>query len=180
MKILITACKFFMLMSILTGFLYPSLITGISQLVMPKRANGSLIYIDGQVRGSVLIAQKTTANNYFWPRPSAVDFDPLKPSGGSNFGPTSAKLKKAVAEREKILGNESTAELVFASGSGLDPHISLQTAFIQIPRIAKARALSEDRLKELIYSLKEGKQFGFLGSYYVNVLLLNKALDDIR
>lgn len=173
-----TAIKIFIFMTVLTGVIYPLFITGIAQLTMAKLANGSLIQKGDKVVGSVLIAQDMTEDRYFWARPSAVDFDPIKPSGGSNLGPTSQKLKETVEERKKKFGEDAPTELLYASGSGLDPHISLETAYFQIPRVAKARSINENQLKNLIHELSEGNQFGFLGTRYVNVLLLNQALDE--
>lgn len=160
----------FIFMTILTGIIYPLVVTGISQLFIPWQANGSLIQKSEQIIGSSLIAQNTTNDRYFWPRPSAIDYDPMKPSGGSNLGPTSKKLKDQIEERKKKVGNKAPAELLYASGSGLDPHISIKAAYYQIPRIAKVRSLDKKQLKTLVDSLKEG--------FYVNVLLLNQELDN--
>ncbi len=172
--------KLIFLMTLLTGFIYPMIITFLGQSAMPFLANGSLITSDAQFLGSLLIAKKTEGNGDFWPRPSSIDYDPLKPSGGSNLGPTSQELKKIIKERKQKVGHNAPPELLFASGSGLDPHISLETAYYQIPRIAKNRGMKEEDLKKLIDTLKEGKQFHCLGPEYVNVLLLNKSLDDRR
>lgn len=172
------ALRMFILMTLLTGIIYPVLIIVIAQLTMPALANGSFINKNEQIIGSSLIVQNMTEDRYFWPRPSAIDYDPMKPSGGSNLGPTSQKLKDTVKERQQKLGQNAPTELLYASGSGLDPHINLESAYFQIPRIAKARSISEEKLKNLIDSLKEGKQLGFLSSFYVNVLLLNLALDN--
>lgn len=171
------AIKMFILMTILIGLIYPFFITLIAQFILPKQANGSLIKQGERVVGSVLIAQNTTDHRYFWPRPSAIDYDPIKPSGGSNLGPTSQKLKEAVAERKQKVGEQAPSELLYASGSGLDPHISLETAYFQASRVAKARAINEKILQNLIDSLAEGDQLGFLGPRYVNVLQLNLAVD---
>lgn len=173
-----TAVKIFLFMTVLTGVIYPLFITLVAQFTMPNLSNGSLVQKGGQPIGSLLIAQNTTDERYFWPRPSAIDYDPIKPSGGSNLGPTSQKLKDAVEERKKKVGNKAPSELLYASGSGLDPHVSLETAYFQIPRVAKARSIQESELKKTIDSIAEGKQLGFLGPRYVNVLLLNQALDD--
>lgn len=172
------ALKMFLFMTLLTGLAYPLLITSIAQLTMPKLANGSVIEKDGKIIGSILISQSTSQDRYFWPRPSAINYDPMKPSGGSNLGPTSKKLKDVVEERKNKLGKDAPSELLYASGSGLDPHISLDTAYFQISRIAKTRSINKDSLKELVDSLTEGKQLGFLGTHYVNVLLLNQKLDE--
>ncbi|CUI17986.1 Potassium-transporting ATPase, subunit C [Candidatus Protochlamydia naegleriophila] len=173
-----TAVKVFLFMTVLTGLIYPLVITGVAQLTMARLANGSLIQKGNQTLGSALIAQNTTEDRYFWPRPSAVDYDPMKPSGGSNLGPTSQKLKEAIQERKQKVGDQASPELLYASGSGLDPHINLETAYFQIPRVAKARSMNEGDLKNLIDHLSEGKQLGFLGERYVNVLNLNQALDE--
>lgn len=172
------AVKIFLFMTVLTGIIYPLFITLVAQFTMSNLSNGNLVQKGDQIVGSLLIAQNTTDDRYFWPRPSAIDYDPIKPSGGSNLGPTSQKLKDTVEERKKKIGNEAPSELLYASGSGLDPHISLETAYFQIPRVAKARSIQESELKKTIDSIVEGKQLGFLGSRYINVLLLNQALDD--
>lgn len=174
MHIVRIALKMLFSMIILTGLIYPLLITVIAHVTMPRRAGGSLIWQGNQIIGSRLIAQNFKGEAYFWPRPSAVHFDPIQPAGGSNLGPTSQKLKEAVAERTKALGSYPPAELVYASASGLDPHISLETAYFQLDRILKARDLSDkDQLRSLIDSLAEG-----FGKNYVNVLLLNQSLDQ--
>lgn len=173
-----TAIKIFIFMTILTGVIYPLFMTAIAQLTMTKLANGSLIQEGDKTIGSALIAQKMTQDGYFWPRPSAIDYDPIKPSSGSNLGPTSQTLKDAVEKRKKELGHDAPPELLYSSGSGLDPHINFETADFQIPRVAKARSIDEKQLKNLILELSEGNQLGFLGPRYVNVLLLNRALDE--
>lgn len=175
-----TAIKMFLFMTVLTGLAYPLLITFVAQVAMPHSSNGNLVVRGGQTIGSWLIAQNVTDERYFWPRPSAIDYDPLKPSGGSNLGPTSKKLKDVIEARRQKVGRKAPPELLYASASGLDPHISLETAYYQIPRVAKARSVAEDELKKIVHSLIEGKQLGFLGPRYVNVLLLNQALDDGR
>lgn len=175
---MIRAFRMFAWMLVLTGVIYPVLITLIAQIMMPHASNGSLVIKEERVIGSSLIAQKTERDRYFWPRPSAIDYDPMKPSGGSNLGPTSIKLKEAVQARRTLLGENAPLELLFTSGSGLDPHISLETAYFQIPRIARERSIKEEELKAIVDSFTEGNQFGFLGPYYVNVLLLNGALDE--
>lgn len=173
-----TAVRIFVFMTLLTGIVYPVVITFIAQLTMPTLANGSLLQKGDQPLGSLLIAQKTTDERYFWPRPSAIDYDPLKPSGGSNLGPTSQKLKELVNERKQRVGKEAPVELLYASGSGLDPHISVAAAYFQLPRVAKARSMTENELKEMIDSITQGKELGFIGPHYVNVLLLNQTLDN--
>lgn len=187
MKIYWTALRLFLWMAFLTGLAYPLLITGIAQLFMKQKADGSFVKQHDRNIGSKLIGQKFEGDHYFWPRPSAVDYNPL-PSGGSNLGPTSKALIAAVEQRrEKIMKSNSTedfkipSELLFASGSGLDPHISPLAAYFQIDRVAKARGLDPVDgvlvLERLINSMDEGSIFGFLGCPYVNVLELNIKLD---
>lgn len=176
-------------MMLLTGIVYPLIVTGIAQILFKTKADGDLISAKGKQIGAALIAQKFTEEKYFWPRPSAIDYNPL-PSGGSNLGATSAALKKAVDERAAFLmkahGIEDPtkipSELLFASGSGLDPHISPSAAFFQINRILKARNLEEkigrESITKLINNLTEKRCLGFIGELRVNVLKLNLALDE--
>jgi K+-transporting ATPase ATPase C chain len=184
-KELIIALKMLATMSLLTGIIYPFLITGIAQVMAPHQANGSLLTHEQKVIGSSLIAQKFTSDRYFWPRPSAVDYNPL-PSGGSNWGPTSTSLKKAVAERKAALmkdnqvnsGQKVPSDLLFSSGSGLDPHISQKAALFQIERVIKARNMDRATLERMINKMTVGRKLGFLGVPYINVLELNRALDE--
>jgi K+-transporting ATPase ATPase C chain len=180
--------RMFLWLTLVTGVVYPLLMTGIAQLTMSKEANGDFLLSKGKVIGALMIAQKFESEQYFWPRPSAIDYNPL-PSGGSNLGPTSAILKKNVEERqEKILkahqGKKENipSELLFASGSGLDPHISVKTANFQIDRVAKARGLDsaegKKEIEQLIGQATTKRRFIFFGEPYVNVLLLNKLLDE--
>ena len=177
------------LMVILCG-LYPLVVWGIAQVAFPSQANGSLVERQGKIVGSVLLAQNFGSPHYFHPRPSAageVGYDGIS-SGGSNLGPLSRKLIDQVKER--ITGyraeNELPADIpvpadaVTASGSGLDPHISLRNAEIQAPRVARARKLSEDKIRGLIHNATEGPDLGLLGERGVNVLRLNLALDGLR
>jgi K+-transporting ATPase ATPase C chain len=168
--------------------LYPLIVFGISQALFHDKANGSLILdTDGAVRGSKLLAQGFTADKYFHPRPSAAgtSYDATS-SGGSNLGPTSQKLNDAIKDRidayrkeNAVNADESVpADAVTASGSGLDPHISLRNAELQTPRVAKARAVSEEKLRELIRQNTDARDFGLLGDPGVNVLTLNRALDS--
>ena len=168
--------------------LYPLIVFGISQALFHDKANGSLILdTDGAVRGSKLLAQGFTADKYFHPRPSAAGtgYDATS-SGGSNLGPTSQRLNDAIKDRvdgyrkENCLNAEESvpADAVTASGSGLDPHISLRNAELQTPRVAKARAVSEEKLRELIKQNTDARDFGLLGDPGVNVLSLNRALDS--
>jgi len=167
---------------------YPLVVFGISQALFHDKANGSLILdADGTVRGSKLLAQGFIADKYFHPRPSAAGtgYDATT-SGGSSLGPTSQKLNDAIKDRvngyrkeNRLNAKESVpADAVTASGSGLDPHISLRNAELQLPRVAKARAMSEENLRELIKQNTDARDFGLLGDPGVNVLSLNRALDS--
>jgi K+-transporting ATPase ATPase C chain len=171
------------------GVLYPLAMTAIAQLAFPHQANGSLVERDGKLIGSALLAQQFTGPKYFWPRPSAASYG-TSPSGiagssGSNHGPTSAQLQtdvrnnaKALREAHKLPADAPVpADLVFASGSGLDPHISPAAARFQIARVAAARGMSETEVKAIVEKFVEPPQWGFLGEARVNVLLLNLALD---
>jgi K+-transporting ATPase ATPase C chain len=169
--------------------LYPLIVFGISQALFYERANGSLIVDkDGAVRGSRLLAQGFTAEKYFHPRPSAAGngYDAAN-SGGSNLGPTSQKLDDAIKERVAAYRKENglsenelvPADAVTASGSGLDPHISLHNAQLQIARVAKARGLSQDKVQELVQQNTDRRNFGVFGDPGVNVLQLNLALDSL-
>lgn len=187
MKDLKSAILIFIMFTVICGGIYPLAVTGIAQAVFPKQANGSLI-IDksGKVIGSSLVGQPFSDPKYFWPRPSATtDFsnNPMG-SGGSNSGPTNPNYLKAVGDRVKTLRDSGVtgpipAELVQASGSGLDPHISPEAATLQIPRVAKARGLSEDTVRKLVTNHTEGRQLGLLGEPRVNVLKLNLELDGV-
>lgn len=161
MTLIKTSIKLFLFMTILTGILYPLFITITALLAMPHQSNGSLIRKENKIIGSLLIAQRTTDPRYFWPRPSAIDYDPLRPSGGSNLGPTSQKLKEIVNARQNKIGKDAPVELLYASGSGLDPHISLKAAYFQIPRIAQARSMDAETLRNMINSKAEGRYFNF-------------------
>lgn len=178
--------RMYLWMTALTGLIYPLFITGIAQLTMKKKAGGNFIVSNDKIIGAALIGQKFESDKYFWPRPSAIDYNPL-PSGGSNLGPTSAALKKAVDERKQKIEKSSNfhnenipTELLFASGSGLDPHISVDTAYFQIGRIAKARNMDNKDITHLIDHMTIKRTFGFLGDPHVNVLMLNIALDDLK
>jgi len=177
------------LMTVLTGIVYPLLVTAVSQVGMPERANGSLIVRDGKAGGSVLIGQPFGAPKYFWSRPSGTSPYPYNASSssGSNQGPLNPALTDAVTARIKALrdadpGNTSPvpADLVTASGSGLDPHISPAAAEYQVGRVARARGTTPDRVRALVADSTEGRQLGFLGEPRVNVLKLNLALDALR
>lgn len=190
MKTLLISLKIFLFFTILTGIIYPLLITGIAQVVFPAKANGSLIVNNKKVIGSELIGQQFDSAIYFSSRPSAISYTPL-PSGGSNYGLTNAKLKAQVFERkEKFIAFNQLdsvtvmpSEMLFSSASGLDPHISVKAALLQVNRIAKARNFDEvqkQKLFQRIESLTETPQFLVLGQERVNVLLLNLSLDNIK
>jgi K+-transporting ATPase ATPase C chain len=175
-------------LTILTGVIYPLVVTGIAQLVFPHQANGSLIEDDGKVLGSSLIGQAFDDPKYFWGRPSATNppYDGGN-SGASNLGPTNPDLIKNVQARIDALKKEDPdnkepipVDLVTASGSGLDPHISPAAAEYQVPRVARVRGRKPDELRKLIAEHTEGRTFGFLGEPRVNVLELNLALDKLK
>ncbi len=174
---------------ILCGF-YPLIVFGISQLLFPNQANGSLL-VDksGAVRGSALLAQNFTGAQYFHPRPSAAGangYDPTS-SGGSNYGPTSSNLVANITQNIMAYRSDNglatnavvPADAVTASGSGLDPHISVANAELQIPRVARARGISEDRVRELVEQNTSGRDLGLFGEPRVNVMTLNFALDQL-
>ncbi len=181
------ALMLLLLLTLVTGVAYPLLVTGIAQAVFPSQAQGSLIVKDGKIVGSRLIGQPFDNPKYFWSRPSATSpfADNAGSSTGSNLSPTNPDLVKAVQGRVDALRaadptNKAPVpvDLVTASGSGLDPHISPAAAFYQAPRVAMARKLSPEVVRELVERHIEGRSFGFLGEPRVNVLALNLALDS--
>ena len=179
---------FFMLLifTVITGVIYPLVVTGIAQVVFPQQANGSLIVKDGKAVGSELIGQQFDDPSYFWGRPSAANYNAAA-SSGSNYGPLNPALMDMVQTRIdalKAADPDNTlpipVDLVTASASGLDPHISVASALYQVQRVATARGLNEADVVALVNQYTEGRQFGFLGEPRVNVLLLNIALDEIQ
>jgi potassium-transporting ATPase KdpC subunit len=185
----------FALMLLITGILYPLTVTGLAQLFFPAKANGSLITTNGQVIGSELIGQDFSGAGYFWGRPSATSTNPynaydqksLTASSGSNLGPLSQTLVNNVQSRVNDLRSVDPlktslipVDLVTTSASGLDPNISVAAAFYQIPRVARARGISEDKVIEWVDQYTETRQFGILGEPRVNVLKLNLALDGLK
>ena len=182
------AIVLFVLLMLITGAVYPLMITGLAQAFLPHQANGSLIVRNGQALGSVLIGQAFDDPKYFWGRLSATSPFPYnaKASSGSNLGPLNANLAKAVQARINALRDADPdnttpvpVDLVTASSSGLDPHISVAAALYQVPRVARARGLDEGQVRALVARFTEGRQFGVLGEPRVNVLELNLALDGV-
>ena len=183
-KNLITAVLMTIATTILLGIIYPLVVTGIAKVVFPNKANGQLISRDGKVIGSRIIGQPFVGPGYFHSRPSAAGngYDAAN-SGGTNLGPTNQKLIDRVKQDVASLqaenpGKPIPVDLVTTSASGLDPHISLANPDFQVPRIARERGMSEDRLRQLIAEHTESRQLGFLGEPRVNVLELNLGLDE--
>ena len=188
MKDIKPAIIMFITFTIICGGIYPALVTGIARAVFPEQAKGSLITDkSGREIGSTLIGQPFSAPKYFWPRPSTTTdfaYNPLA-SGGSNSGPTNPDFIKTVRERVKALRDTGItgsvpADLVQASASGLDPHITPEAALVQIPRVAKIRGVNEETLKRLVATHTDGRQLGILGEQRVNVLELNLDLDGTK
>jgi K+-transporting ATPase ATPase C chain len=176
-----------LVLTVLTGLIYPGVVTVLCQLVFPDKANGSLVKVNGQLVGSSLIGQNFTKPEYFQPRPSAAGNDgyDATASQGSNYGPTNQKLSDRVKASVDKFRKENPehagpvpADMVTASGSGLDPHISPASAEAQAARIARARGISLQQVQQLIAENTEGRTLGLLGEPRVNVLLLNIALDQ--
>ena len=186
MKQTLTAIRAFLFLSVVTGLIYPAFSTIIGLWVFPSESQGSLVLNpSGEALGSRLIAQKFTDPRYFWSRPSAADYATVA-SGASNLGPMSANLKKIIEERKATLQNTHSeaptqpADLLMASGSGLDPHISVEAALFQTSRVASSRNLRASNLLALVEKHTEGRQWGIFGEPRVNVLELNLALDQIH
>ncbi len=188
-RIIRNALMSLLLFTILTGFIYPAVVTGIAQVVFPRQANGSMIVRDGKLVGSALLGQQFVDPGYFWGRPSATTPYPYNggSSSGSNLGPNNPDLIKVVQARVDALraadpGNKGSipVDLVTSSGSGLDPHISIAAAEYQVPRVARARGLDDAKVKTLVASYTEDRQFGIFGEPRVNVLELNLALDELK
>jgi K+-transporting ATPase ATPase C chain len=181
------ALSLFLLLSVVTGLAYPALVTGVAHLIFPSAAAGSLVLKDGKPVGSALIGQNFTDPKYFWGRPSATSPQPYNgaASGGSNLGPLNPALVDAVKGRIdalKAADPDNTApipvDLVTASGSGLDPHISPAAAEYQVARVARVRQIAPDAVRALVAKATESRQLGLFGEPRVNVLALNLALDE--
>ena len=184
-KQLLTAIWFTAATTVIFGVIYPLVVTGIAQIAFPDQANGSLVVKNGQVVGSRLIGQAFTGDKYFHSRPSAAGngYDPTA-SGGSNLGPTNQTLISRVHDDVAKLQQERPgalvpADMVTTSGSGLDPDISPANAEFQVPRVARARAISEDQLRQIVARHTQGRQYGIFGEPRVNVLELNLDLDGV-
>ncbi|MFA6172909.1 MAG: potassium-transporting ATPase subunit KdpC [Kiritimatiellales bacterium] len=184
-KLIFQSLRLTLVFTVLTGLLYPLAVTGVAQLAFRDKANGSLVERDGKIIGSELFAQPFTDARYFWPRPSACGYA-TAPSGAGNLGPTSAALQSNVTANAAAFRAAHhldadvpvPSDMVFTSGSGLDPHISSEAARLQISRVAAARGVSADAVLVLAEKFIEPPQLGFLGEPRVNVLRLNLALDQ--
>ncbi|MER3447511.1 MAG: potassium-transporting ATPase subunit C [Candidatus Dadabacteria bacterium] len=180
------AVMIMLIFTLITGVIYPLLVTGLSQVLFKSKAQGSLIYKNGEIAGSRLIGQTFNGPGYFHSRPSAAGngYDPMA-SGGTNYGPTNKKLIDNVKGAAETLRKENPqtpipVDLVTSSGSGLDPHITPAAAEFQIARVARERRMSPEEVRRLVKEHTEGRQFGFLGEPRVNVLELNLALDAVH
>jgi K+-transporting ATPase ATPase C chain len=176
-----------LVLCVITGLIYPGVVTALAQLLFPRQANGSLVSVNGKVVGSAIIGQPFTQPYYFHPRPSAAGngYDDTL-SGGTNLGPTSAKLADTLiapaidsaVKNDGAVKGKIPSDMVTSSGSGVDPHISPANAMLQVARVAKARGVSDATMRALVEQHIEGRQFGFFGEPRVNVLLLNIAVDS--
>ncbi len=184
MKTMLTSIRVLLVLTFLTGIIYPLVITGVSQMVLPVKANGSMIEVEGRTVGSRLIGQPFASDRYFWPHPLADGYDPM-PSGGSNLGPTSSALRDSVLARAARFNapvGSVPADLLLSSGSGLDPEISPEAALFQVDRVWKERragATSRAKIEALVRTHVQMLQLGLLGEQRVNVLELNLALDSL-
>lgn len=189
MKTIYITIKYLILMTLLTGLFYPLFIFGIAKIFFPNKSQGSIIEKNGNKIGSLLIGQKFESPAYFHPRPSAIDYQPM-PSGASNLGPTSLMLKnvsdslKKSFIRNNFLPDNTPipSDVIFASGSGIDPHISPENAFLQFERICKYRNFDNKKktlFSKVLYRIIETPQYGFLGEPRINVLILNMELDKL-
>jgi len=187
MKTFWSAIKIFLVLTFITGLAYPLAVTAFARAFFPVKAGGSFIGNGGASPGSELIGQSFKSPRYFWGRPSATGYDPL-PSGGSNLSPVSLALQKQAAANAAAFraanpgaaGHPVPAEMVFASASGLDPHITPRAALMQCARVAKARGVRESDIISLIGAMTEPRQAGFLGEPRLNVLRLNLRLDEMK
>jgi K+-transporting ATPase ATPase C chain len=185
-KNLLTAVLMTIVTTVLLGLIYPLLVTGVAQVLFPEKANGQLIRRNGTLIASHIIAQPFAGAGYFHPRPSAAGANgyDASNSGGSNLGPTNQKLIDRVnadvaSAQAENPGKPVPVDMITTSASGFDPHITPAAAEFQIPRVAKARGVSEDAVRELVQRSTQGRQWGFLGEPRVNVLELNLALDSV-
>lgn len=185
-KNLLTAVLMTIVTTVLLGLIYPLLVTGVAQVLFPEKANGQLIRRNGTLIASHIIAQPFAGASYFHPRPSAAGANgyDASNSGGSNLGPTNQKLIDRVnadlaSAQAENPGKPVPVDMITTSASGFDPHITPAAAEFQIPRVAKARGVSEDAVRQLVQRSTEGRQWGFLGEPRVNVLELNLALDSV-
>jgi K+-transporting ATPase ATPase C chain len=191
-KLITQSIRQTILWSFVDGVVYTVVMTVFAQTVFHNQANGSLVEKGGKIIGSVWLAQQFQGTNYFWPRPSACSYGTgptgIAPSSGSNLGPTSGALHTNVVNNIAAFINGNNlptntvvpADMIYASASGLDPHISPEAARLQIARVAASRGMNEGQVKELVEKFVEPPQWGFLGQARVNLLLLNKALDDAQ
>ncbi len=190
MKIAVRAFIATVVLAVLTGLVYPAVMTGIAQVALKSKANGSLVEVDGKTVGSSLIGQQWKGDQWFYGRPSAVDYD-ASTSSGTNLGPTSKDLNSAIEDRAaaiiKLEGPYNPGltvatipvDLLTSSSSGLDPDISEAAAMLQVPRIAAVAGITEDAVRQLVQDHVQGRDLGFLGEPRVNVLELNLALERL-
>lgn len=184
---ILLALRILVVFTIVTGVIYPAVMTLLSLAVFPYQAKGSMIEKNGSVIGSELIGQEFTSDKYFNSRPSAIGYNP-QPSSGTNWGPTDKRMADSVKARRELFAAQNNLsagtvvpkEMLFASSSGVDPHISPEAAMLQVERIAKVRGLKSESVKKLVEDFTEGAQFGLFGNPRVNVLKLNLALNELQ